>query len=120
LNAPATLTAPRATAPRDCGVRFAAPLLYVGWADHLMFGAPVSLCLSARTPFAALCTQVLPGIFGSHPDFSQVNWDRASWTRAGQPWQPDPGKTLAQNGLTHKDLIEFRTPGLRGIGGSGS
>jgi phenol hydroxylase P4 protein len=33
---------------------------------------------------------------------------------------PDPAKSLADNGLTHKDAIRFRTPGLTGIKGSGS
>jgi phenol hydroxylase P4 protein len=86
----------------------------------LLFGAPASLCLAARTPFAALCTQVLPGIFGLHPDFAQIDWDRVLWTKSGQAWQPDPGKTLAENGLTHKDLIAFRAPGLKGLGGTGN
>ena len=38
--------------------------------------------------------------------------------RSGQPWQPDPAKSLADNGLQHKDAIRFRTPGLTGIKGS--
>ena len=32
--------------------------------------------------------------------------------------QPDPAKSLAENGLTHKDVIRFRTPGLHGLNGS--
>jgi len=42
------------------------------------------------------------------------------WFKSGQPWQPDFGKTLAENGLGHKDAIRFRTPGLTGIRGSSS
>ena len=33
-------------------------------------------------------------------------------------WQPDPARSLAENGLGHKDVIRFRTPGMTGIAGS--
>ena len=38
--------------------------------------------------------------------------------QSGQAWTPDPAKSLADNGLKHKDVIRFRTPGLEGIKGS--
>jgi phenol hydroxylase P4 protein len=40
------------------------------------------------------------------------------WFKSGQPWTPDPAKSLEGNGLGHKDVIRFRTPGLTGIQGS--
>jgi phenol hydroxylase P4 protein len=40
------------------------------------------------------------------------------WFDSGEPFQPDPSKSLADNGLVHKSVIRFRTPGLTGIGGS--
>ena len=63
---------------------------------------------------------VLPGIYGYHPDFARIDWRRVEWLRGGVPWEPDLDRTLEENGLGHKDVIRFRTPGLDGIGGSGS
>jgi len=100
--------------PLDKRENFPAPLLYIGWEDHLMYCAPVP----ADTPFSALTGQILPGVYGEHPDFEQVDWSRAEWFKSGQPWTPNPDLSLEQNGLGHKDVIRFRTPGLTGIEGS--
>ena len=35
-----------------------------------------------------------------------------------EPFKPDPKKSLADNGLGHKSLVRFKTPGLSGINGS--
>ena len=103
---------------RDARENFPAPLLYIGWEDHLMICAPVCLPLPPDTPFGALATAVLPGIYGEHPDFARIAWDQVQWSKSGKPWTPDPTKSLADNGLGHKDVIRFRTPGLTGIRGS--
>lgn len=104
--------------PKDVRGNFPAPLLYIGWEDHLMFCAPFCLPLPSDMPFGALATQVLPGVFGEHPDFARIDWERVEWLKSGQPWKPDPAKSLAENGLGHKDVIRLRTPGLTGIAGS--
>jgi phenol/toluene 2-monooxygenase (NADH) P4/A4 len=103
---------------RDVRQNFPAPLLYIGWEDHLMICAPVCLPLPPDMPFGALATAVLPGVYGWHPDFGQIDWSAVQWFRSGQPWSPDPALSLADNGLGHKDAIRFRTPGLTGINGS--
>lgn len=103
---------------KDVRENFPAPLLFIGWEDHLMFCAPVCLPLPPDTPFGALGAAVLPGIYGPHPDFAKIDWSRVEWSKSGQPWQPDPAKSLADNGLQHKDVIRFRTPGLTGLNGS--
>lgn len=95
-------------------------LLYICWDEHLLFCAPVALPLPATMPFGALLSQVLPGVYGSHPDFAQVDWSKTVWTHGSEPFQPDPEKSLAANGLVHKSVIRFRTPGLHGIQGSRS
>lgn len=97
---------------------FPAPLLYIGWDEHLMFCAPVCLPLPADMPFGALARDVLPGVYGAHPDFARIDWSAVQWLKSGQPWTPDPALGLAANGLGHKDVIRFRTPGLTGIAGS--
>jgi phenol hydroxylase P4 protein len=103
---------------KDVRENFPAPLLFIGWEDHLLFCSPYALPLPAETPFGALATAVLPGIYGYHPDFAKIDWDQVEWLKSGQPFQPDPAKSLADNGLKHKDVIRFRTPGLNGIRGS--
>ena len=103
---------------RDTVDKFPAPLLYIGWEDHLLFCAPFCLPLPPDMPFGALAAQVLPGVFGYHPDFARIDWDQVQWLKSGKPFTPDPARSLADNGLRHKDVIRFRTPGLNGIGGS--
>ena len=105
-------------APKDARQNFPAPLLYIGWEDHLLFCSPVCLPLPGETPFGALASAVLPGVYGAHPDFARIDWSPVLWFKSGQPWQPDAAKSLQDNGLGHKDVIRFRTPGLTGIGGS--
>jgi len=103
---------------KDARENFPAPLLYIGWEDHLMFCAPVCLPLPPDMPLGALVTAVLPGVYGYHPDFAKIDWAKVEWLKSGQPWTPDPAKSLAENGLQHKDAIRFRTPGLHGLKGS--
>ncbi len=93
-------------------------LLYVGWEDHLMFYAPFCFPLSPQMPFRAVLEQVLPGTYDYHPDFSKIDWGKVEWFKSGKPWRPDHDRTLDENGLKHKDVIRFRTPGLTGIKGS--
>ena len=105
-------------AAKDARENFPAPLLYIGWEDHLMICAPVCLPLPPDMPFGALATTVLPGVYGYHPDFAKIDWPQVQWLKSGRPWAPDPAKSLAENGLNHKDVIRFRTPGLTGVQGS--
>lgn len=93
-------------------------LLYIGWEDHLLFCAPFAFPFPPAMRFGDIIAGVLPGVFGYHPDFAQIDWSKVEWLKSGQPWQPDVEKSLAENGLKHKDLIRFRTPGLTGIKGS--
>jgi len=113
-----TALGPYAFKPRDVRENFPAPLLYIGWEDHHLFCSPVCLPLPPDMPFGALSTAVLPGVYGYHPEFAQIDWTQVQWFKSGQPWAPDSSKSLAENGLKHKDAIRFRTPGLNGIKGS--
>ena len=103
---------------KDKRENFPAPLLYIGWEDHHLFCSPVCLPLPAETPFGALSQAVLLGVYGAHPDFARIDWNAVEWFKSGEPWQPDPARSLAENGLGHKDVIRFRTPGMTGIAGS--
>ncbi len=103
---------------QDTVDKFPAPLLYIGWEDHLMFCAPFCVPLPPSMKFADMLAGALPGIFGAHPDFAAIDWSKAEWFKSGKPFQPDAAKSLAENGLGHKDVIRFRTPGLNGLQGS--
>lgn len=94
-------------------------LLYIGWEDHMMICAPFALPLPPAMPFGDMVEKVLPTTsFTGHPDWPKIDWSKVEWLRSGQPFKPDPKKSLADNGLGHKAVIRFRTPGLTGINGS--
>ena len=93
-------------------------LLYIGWEDHLMFCAPHCIPVDRSLPFSALANAVLPSIYGMHPDWPQVDIDAIEWFHSGERFTPDFERSLEENGISHKSLIRFRTPGLTGIRGS--
>lgn len=93
-------------------------LLYVNWERHRMFSRPFVLALSPETPFAAILEQMAE-CFSYHPDWSQIDWNTVVWQNGNTPFTPDCAKSLKENGIGHKDLIRFRTPGLDGIAGTG-
>ena len=95
-------------------------LVYIGWDKHLMFCAPVCVPLPPEAPFGAIVQDVLPGAYGQHPDFANIDWDKVEWTIDGEAASPDLGKSLKDHGVGHKSLIRFVTPGLSGIKGSAS
>ncbi len=105
---------------RDDVTHFPAPLLYIGWDEHLMFCDPVCLAPSPDLPFAALIEKILPDVYGEHPDFARIDWQKARWFKSGAVWRPNPQHSLRDNGLRHKDVLRLRTPGLHGIAGSAS
>lgn len=94
-------------------------MVHVLWDVHLMFAAPVSLPLPPAMPFAALTSDVLPQIYGKHPDWARIDWAQARWELDGVPFQPDPGASLGDQGIGHKSLLRFATPGLDGLYGAG-
>jgi phenol hydroxylase P4 protein len=106
-------------APADSADRFhGLQVLYVGWEDHLMFCAPFAFLLPPDMPFSEVIAKPISDAFAYHPEFSRINWSEVQWLKSGQPWTPDPAKSLAENGLRHKDSLKFRTPGLNGLMGA--
>ncbi len=105
-------------AARDGAGRFAQPLLYVGWDEHMIFAAPAVLALAPETTFAELIRKVLPALYGEHPDFALVDWSRVQWFRGATMFTPRMDGTLAAQGFGHKSVLRFRTPGLEGLRGS--
>ena len=93
-------------------------LLYIGWDDHLMFAAPMCIPVAPGMPFGALVKDVLPRLYASHPDWERIDWQAVRWLRSGRPFVPEADRSLADNGLDHKSVVRFRTPGLTGLGRS--
>ena len=94
-------------------------LVYIGWDDHMMFPFAAVFSLPPQMPFAALVGELLPSAYAAHPDFAQIDWNRATWSLDGAPFTPDLGKSIGENGIGHKSLLRLATPGLHGIGNSG-
>lgn len=96
-------------------------VLYVLWERHLIICAPLALAVPPSMSFAALVQQELPKtVFAQHPDWPRIDWRAVEWAISNVPFQPDPAKSLADNGLTHKTLLRLRTPGLNGVRGAGA
>ena len=95
-------------------------LVYVGWDQHLMFCAPFAYPLPPDMPFGALLSEVIPPSYSAHPEWEQVNFQTAEWLLDGKSFSPDFNASLKENGVGHKSVIRFKTPELKGIGGTGS
>lgn len=90
-------------------------LIFLCWENHLMFAAPLCVPLPPTLPFGALVRDVLPKLYGEHPEFEDIDWKRTQWFNSSKRFIPDVGKSLEHHGLSHKSLIRFRTPALEGI-----
>ncbi|MAT91776.1 MAG: phenol hydroxylase [Halioglobus sp.] len=95
-------------------------VIYIGWDYHLMFCAPVAFAISPDTPFDRLLEELIPGAYSQHPEFERIDWDSVQWILNGEAFTPELDASLAAQGIDHKSILRFNTPGLGGIQGSGS
>ncbi|HYG89264.1 MAG TPA: phenol hydroxylase subunit P4 [Azospirillum sp.] len=95
-------------------------VVYLHWEEHLSFCAAMAFPLPPAMPFGALIKEIIPTYYGMHPDFAAIDWSRVRWIIDGKEVTPDPQKSLADNGIGHKSLVRFWTPGLHGYKGSRS
>ena len=93
-------------------------LLNIVWDRHLMFATPMCIPVPPDMPFGALVEHVLPGLFGQHPDFQQINWQTVEWQRSDEPFHPQAALSLVANGLDHKAFLRMLTPDLHGLAGA--
>lgn len=113
---PVTSIKPYRSITKDVVANFhGAQLLFIGWDSHLMFYSPLTIAVPPTMRFGDLIEANLRPSFGIHPDFDKIDWAKVVWTRGSKAWQPDREKSLAENGLKHKDVIRFKTPGLDGL-----
>ncbi|WP_221797131.1 phenol hydroxylase subunit P4 [Oceanobacter mangrovi] len=94
-------------------------VVYVDWAAHRLFPAPMSWPLPPDMPFVALREQVMAGTFGIHPEWPEIDWSRVEWTLDGEAFTPDEQQGLAEQGIGHKSMLRFHTPGLSGFQNAG-
>jgi phenol hydroxylase P4 protein len=95
-------------------------MVAIGWDRHLMICSPMAFPLPPDMPFGAFVEEVMPAAYAPHPEWSRIDWDKVEWMLDGAPFAPDFKKSLKDNGIGHKSVVRFRTPGLNGIKGSGS
>lgn len=95
-------------------------LVYIDWDKHRMFSGALAFPLPPGMPFGALIEEVIPGSWGTHPLFANIDWGDVQWILDDQEFTPDPAASLAENGIGHKSLLRFITPNDNGIDGCGS
>jgi phenol hydroxylase P4 protein len=102
--------------PRDAVENFHGNLVvYTSWDGHLLYAFPAAFPLPPQMPFRKLLEDVLPPVYSLHPDFAKINWDEVQWLLDRQPFTPKLDASLAENGVGHKSVIRFITPGLNGM-----
>lgn len=94
-------------------------LVYINWELHRMFSRPFVVALSPDTLFSEIVDKYITECFSYHPDFAKIDWSQVVWQNSNTAFTPDRNKSLKENGIGHKDLIRFTTPGLNGIAGTG-
>ena len=92
-------------------------VVYLHWEEHLLFCSAMAFPFPPDMPFGAIIGEIIPTFYGMHPDFEKIDWSAVRWQIDGQDATPDPEKSLKDNGIGHKSLIRFWTPGLTGAGG---
>jgi phenol hydroxylase P4 protein len=84
-----------------------------------MFCSSRAYPLPPEMRFQELLDNVMPEAFGQHPEFTQIDWNKAQWILDNSVFQPDHSKTLAELGIGHKSLLRLVTPELTGYKGAG-
>ncbi len=92
-------------------------VVYLHWEEHLSFCAAMAFPLPPDMPFGAMVEEVLKPHYSAHPDFEKIDWAAVKWTIDGAEATPALDRSLADNGVGHKSLIRFWTPGLHGYRG---
>jgi phenol hydroxylase P4 protein len=95
-------------------------IIYVHWEEHLSFCSAIAFPLPPAMPFGALVEAVIKPHYAAHPDAEKIDWSAVTWEIDGVKVTPNMEKSLDENGLRHKSLIRFWTPGLNGFKGSAS
>lgn len=91
-------------------------LVYAAWDHHLMFAAPFITCVPPAMRFGDYVTGILAALVAADPDAPRIDWRAVEWVKGGKVFSPDFDRSLAENGIRHKEQLRFRTPGLNTLG----
>lgn len=95
-------------------------VVYLHWEEHLSFCSAIAFPLPPSMPFEAFVEAIVKPHYNAHPDFEKIDWSQVVWSIDDEKKTPDMAKSLDENGLKHKSLVRFWTPGLGGYKGSAS
>lgn len=102
--------------PRDLVQNFhGKQIVYVSWDRHPLFAAAFLICVPPETPFKDMVEGPLTALLQLDPDAPSIDWKKVEWLKGNVPWTPDFSKSLAENGLQHKEHLRMRTPGLNSL-----
>lgn len=102
--------------PRESADKYGVnQLVFVSWDRHLLFAAPFLFCLPTATPFRELVEGPLTQLLSLDPDAAKIDWPSVQWLRGNEPFEPEFDKSLADNGIRHKDQLRMSTPGLNSV-----
>ena len=87
-------------------------IVYVSWDRHLLFAASLMTCVSKDMLLRDYLEGPIRDLLANDPDVGQLDFEKATWLKANQPWRPQFDKSLAENGVGHKEHLRFDTPGL--------
>lgn len=90
-------------------------LVFVHWEEHLSFCSAIAFPLPPAMPFSAFVSEVIAPHYAAHPDAEKIDWSKVVWSIDGEKKAPDLNASLEANGLHHKSLVRFWTPGLSGV-----
>lgn len=90
-------------------------IVYFCWEGHLLFAAPSALVGPPDAPLGAIIDGQLKNILKIDPDAANIDWENAQWSIKGEPVELDLSKSLAENGLQHKQQIMLHTPELQTV-----
>jgi phenol/toluene 2-monooxygenase (NADH) P4/A4 len=95
-------------------------VVYLHWEQHLSFCSAIAFPLPPAMLFETFVEAIVKPHYSAHPDFQHIDWSQVVWMLDDEKKTPDMAKSLEDNGLRHKSLVRFWTPGLRGYKGSAS
>ena len=81
-------------------------LVHVMWRNNRMFAAAATFRAPKAMSFGDVLGALVDPWSGSDPTF--VPGSNSGWTLDGKPWEPDPAKGMAEQGVGHKSLMTFQ------------
>lgn len=82
-------------------------LVHIWWKGNPYFVAASCFRFPKAMPWGVMVNDVLKGFFTADPDFVPESLDSVQWIIDDKAVTPDPEKSLEENGVGHKSLVQF-------------